>query len=696
MFSWASYRFVRLSLAFILGIFIAYRWPGLRHLVFDFFLYACLVLGLLYFFLKPKRMRRFRPLIGMLCLLIFFLAGYTRYSQSVRKHDPLHLYHVTETPTFYRSIIIEPEREKPNKNQVLAKIQAIKVAGQWKVAKGKVLFTYKREELKFSYGDQLIIKGGPRFIPSPSNPHAFNYQQFMSFQQVWHQHFLTSDKVLVLGNFPPSRFMNYIYRLRSSVIGVFREHIKGEEAFQVVKAMVIGVREGLSIELKDSYSISGTMHILAVSGLHVGILYSIIYAIFGGITRRSRGRGLFYILAIFLLWIYAILTGLSPSVFRATVMLTLVIIGQARQQGGSFFNSLAMAALLLLLYNPSSLFQVGFQFSFLAVSGIVFFQPKIFPLLKFEGVLLNWAWKLMTVSFSAQLMILPLSIYYFHFLPVYFLFANLIAIPAAIGILWLGLILLSCSFLYSLAGFLGVLLEGIVLFLNTSMRWIRALPASHVDELYLDEWQVLVIYTLGLTLILCFIFRNLTFLKLAFLISLFFSGYTFNQKKKQNQQQKLVFYDTNESILLDLIEGRRSLLVTDTSSESLNLFYDVFPNWVASGVKSEILPMGQEGKVDRLIGALDLVVWKNKRIIFFSRPSKKDMTLTKPVAVDYVVIRNNSLTHLEPVIKNFEFDLLIIDSTNKKYIGKKLEMEAEKFNLPFYSTKSSGALIVDL
>ena len=262
------------------------------------------------------------------------------------------------------------------------------------------------------------------------------------------------------------------------------------DASSVVAAMTLGDKSALTQDLKETYAVTGASHILALSGLHLGIIYSLLMLLFGGRNRSSISFSLFTLLGI---WAYVFLVGMPTSVVRAAVMLTVYALLSQGHRDKMFVNTLAFTAIVLLMLHPLSLFDVGFQMSFMAVFSILVWVPllmSVFPSDYLQShCAVRWLWAQATVSCAAQIGVAPLIAYYFGRFSTYFLFTNFIVVPAATLILWLSLVVL-------IVPSLAYILLYVVGLLNTVLSRMALLPGASIDGLHPSLIQVAMIYVI--------------------------------------------------------------------------------------------------------------------------------------------------------------------------------------------------------
>ncbi|MGK0329613.1 MAG: competence protein ComEC, partial [Polaribacter sp.] len=275
----------------------------------------------------------------------------------------------------------------------------------------------------------------------PLNPHQFDYKLYIAKQGIYQQLFLEKSDYKNVG-FDGFSLIGFSANFRDKIeVALSKYHFQTNE-LGVINALLLGQRQDISKDLITDYSKAGAIHILAVSGLHVGIILLILSFIFKPVERFKNGKFIKSILIILTLWMFAFIAGLSPSVVRAVTMFTFLAIGNAFQRKKVTEFSLIASVFFLLLVQPLFLFDVGFQLSYLAVFGIVWIQPKLYKIYAPTYQIENKIWQLITVSIAAQIGVLPLSLYYFHQFPGLFMLSNLIIIPCLGTILIGGIVMI--------------------------------------------------------------------------------------------------------------------------------------------------------------------------------------------------------------------------------------------------------------
>src|SRR5690606_7061175 len=312
-------------------------------------------------------------------------------------------------------------------------------------ATGEVII-YHQLQKNLEPGEVMWVQGNPSAIPPPYNPHEFDYRRFLANQQIFHSHFVGA-KLTKVGMVNHQPINNLVLLLRAFVLEKIDGHITTPHSNQIAKALLLGQNKNLEKEVSEAYITAGTMHVLAVSGLHVGIIYGFFFLFIKPYQLPGRKRALYLSLIIIIIWIYALITGMSPSVLRAATMFSLMALAQMKSRSPSIYNSLALSALILLVFDPFILYSVGFQLSYMAVLGIVLLQPKIVGWWEPDNRIFRYLWEITTVGIAAQLATFPISVHYFHVFPTYFIISNLVAIPGAFLVMACGIPFMLFSFI---------------------------------------------------------------------------------------------------------------------------------------------------------------------------------------------------------------------------------------------------------
>ncbi len=347
------------------------------------------------------------------------------------------------------------------------------------------------------WGDRLLVQGVLQPLAGPTNPAAFDFRQYMRWQNVHYRLWAAAGEWQKVSDGSGWSLRRQAMQVRAHLLARLARWFDSEEAFGVAAALILGYREALDPEVRAAYADAGAMHILAVSGLHVGLIMGLCYLLLNRIFffRTWRGRWPRALILLSVLWGFALLTGLSPSVSRAATMFSFFILARLFAREVFVWNILAASAFILLAIDPFLLMQPGFQLSYLALAGILAFQPLLEKLWQPTHPALRHGWGLLALSIAAQAGTAPVSMYYFHQFPLLFAVSGLAAVPGAFVLLCLGLAALGCELVWPGAGWpFGKMLAWCTQGLNELMAWLQALPASTVHHIWLQPHALWLAY----------------------------------------------------------------------------------------------------------------------------------------------------------------------------------------------------------
>lgn len=408
---WKSIPLLQFALPFILGVLFYDSYSFFCNLLFV----SSFVILLFLVFYVTKLTYKFRWVFGLLLhFFVFQLAIILSHFSFSENRTDYFLNYVNENSIFLIEIIEAPQN-KDNSLQLLAQVSAV---DQIKT-RGKILIYCKKENSdSLKKGGILLVNKKPLRFDSPKNPNQFDFGIFLKQKNIDHYLFLEQGNYEIVGHTKSNFFLNKIYDLRIRLLLSLKNTKLSDDEYGFASAILLGDRSELSYQMKSAFSATGSMHFLAVSGLHVGIIYLFIAFLFP--FRQNRILAFLSLSLILLfLWTYALLCGMSVSVVRAVLMLSFVSIAKYLNKNSTVINTILLSAFILLLINPYSLFDVGFQLSYVAVIGIVLIYPKLYALISPGYTITDWVWKVFCLSLSAQIATAGLSIYYFHQFPNY-------------------------------------------------------------------------------------------------------------------------------------------------------------------------------------------------------------------------------------------------------------------------------------
>lgn len=485
-----------------------------------------------------------------------------------------------------RVVDIPKVREKTIK--VVLAVECLYVDTQAIALDGDLLayFTPDSDSKELSLGQQVILKNKLQLVPGPQNPEEFNYRRYLATHNIHYQVFLKPQQWATLPEKPSFSVFATAMDIRDWCISILRRTALSKEQLAVASALILGYRSDLDVEMTQAYATAGAMHVLAVSGLHVGLIFLVFSKLFGPLAAMRHGKVLKAILLLAVIWSYAMLTGLSSSVLRAAWMFSFIVLGQTSNRHTSIYNTIAASAIILILYKPTIIMDVSFQLSYLAVVGIIYLQPKIYHLLYVKNSLLDKLWALTTVSIAAQVATFPLGFLYFHQFPNYFLISNILVIPLATMILYCGLAVLLSSFIPFATLALGYVLSFVTGFLNGSVRWIEDLPHSLTEGVFISAFECLLLYATVVAIVWWMQFWKPLALKFAIFLAILLAGIQFSEALHRHTQEKIVVYRVPPYTAIDFISGANHVFLADSAcaTNAKKLSYHIESNWRKNGL----------------------------------------------------------------------------------------------------------------
>ena len=418
-------------------------------------------------------------------------------------------------------------------------------------------------------GDRFIFQGRISPLQFPVNPGGFDYNTFLRRKGISGIVYCNHSDIEIAESSRKHRIRRLATISRQKLLLRLNDYAPTQELYAIAAALLIGYDDDLSGESRDDFSRAGAMHILCVSGLHVGIIFLILNIVLKQILRKKSLRWIRYILLLSGLWSYAFITGLSPSVMRATVMLTFVVTGNELERFTSVYNSIAASALLLLFINPMLLFSIGFQLSYAAVIAIIALQKPIAALITPKNKILRRSWEILAVSIAAQAGTFALAAYYFHSFPTLFLITNLVVIPLASLILYSGIIYLAVSWIPVVNSFVGTAFYFLIDVLRRFTGAVAVVPHSAIQNINLSAVQavfIVIIIISATYLIYKGIYKKLIFITLP-LIALILSFFI-KQAFFSNQSRVVVYSDYRE-LVVEMFSGSDAipLYVSDSTKD---------------------------------------------------------------------------------------------------------------------------------
>ena len=684
---WKEAPFIRIVIPFSIGIAVAnlvYFDSFFNWLIFLCSASCLISLHLSSLFIKYK----FRWLAGVFIHLIFFSGGLLIASFADDGRNKNSLLNIYSPGDYLKVTIEEPLIAKDHSFKALASVdQVIKNDSNIKCFGDVILYFPKDSNFrKPRCGSSLVFSKSLQPIRSSGNPGAFDYKTYCARQGIHYSAYLAEKDYRIIPGTKDIFLKNLVFQTRETVLNIITKYIPGPTEAGFAEALLIGYREDLDKSLVESYANTGVVHIIAISGLHLGIIYWLLNILLTPVGRIGHAKWIKALLILLGLWCFTFIAGAGPSVLRSALMFSFIVLGQALSKKASIYNTLAASAFLLLCIDPYWLFDVGFQLSYAAVLSIVIFFRNIYNLLYFENKIVDFLWKLNAVTISAQILTVPITIYHFHQIPTYFLLSNLIAIPWSTLILLGEILLCTVSFRPNVAYFIGEIMAWMINFLNTYITNINKLPFSIWDGLTISLPQLVLsfIFVAGMSTFLVLKRKIGLFVSLAsvliFAILHSFALY------EADRQKKIIVYNVSTGPLLEFMEGRSAFAIGDSSLRFLSAanFY-LHPSHTLYRVT------GNTGLKDVLVNG-NLMRFHGKNVLVLDQFQKKSINQK----IDVLILSHNLRITLSGLIAKSKPQLIVADGSNSQARVNRWKKECDALGISFHNVREQGALILDL
>ncbi|CAM3648069.1 ComEC/Rec2 family competence protein [Mucilaginibacter galii] len=566
-------------------------------------------------------------------------------------------------------------------------------------ASGKLLITLVTDSNSHavSYGDLLLVPATYKPVDIPFNPAEFNYKKYLAHQNIYHQSFLNRQEVRLMRSNEGNPIIAWSLTLRQRMVDAIKLYITNTEAAAIASTLLLGYKADLSSDILQAYSKTGTIHVLSVSGAHVAILFVVMAWMLKPLRRNRNGRILNAVLSLLLIWAYAILTGLSPAVCRAAVMLSMVIISKASGRPVHYLNVLAVSAFALLLYNPLLITDVGFQLSYLAVFGLIALQPILYEQFEFKNKWADKLWKLCSLSIAAQLITFPLSAYYFHQFPVYFLVSNLLIIVPAEVIVIVGMTFLLSTLVTTLAPLsklLAYVLEHLILLMNKALVFIEHLPYASISKIWISTTEHLLLYLIIIAAVYFLAYKKAWQLHLTLAFVLVLCCSLSWKAIGQQSTNHTVFFNVRKNSAVLFQTGHRAVVVTDLLPADKNYKYSIQPCLDSLSADSVIICNPQQNlQTSYFKKQLNLIRFLDKSVVLFN-PSLQNIVLPQKIQVDYLFFTHNPHSKLAFILKNYAVKHLVVDANNSNQRINNIDYEADSLHLKINILKRNKSFIL--
>jgi competence protein ComEC len=592
---------------------------------------------------------------------------------------------------YFTVMVTEPPVKTKSGYRVKTVVQNQQIEGVWHGCRGNLLLYIHDSSGTFnaSRNDILLVKCKPISIPPAMNPNAFDYRKYLESKGINYQSFLESHAIYTLEKSYNFSIFRLADQLRTHLLNNLETHLSGRDQLGVAGALLLGYEEWLDPELESQYSAAGVLHILCVSGMHVGLVYIIFSWLLQWMSFRKWMKKLRFPILIAFVWFYAMLTGLSPSVIRAATMLSFVIAGQWLDKNSNIYNSLCASCVMMFTFDPYLIVSAGFQLSFLAVCGIVTFHKLIFPLWSAPNNFLHKVWELISISISAQLTTFPLSLLLFHQFPNYFIVANLILIPLSTLVMYCGIGLMVFGWIPYLGKFLGIITANSIDLLNYLVVFISKLPGSLTENVSINFTEALLIYLIMLSFTVWLLVKTRTWLfTFQVVVIIFLSSRIFNYNDSSKSNIFTVYSMKNGS-LYAVIQNKKAQIFAEADSKASQWSYALSGHFNKNMVTDTSVFWLQPNMIVNLPNQKITLVknWKRN----FS-PAQE----LRGEKINLLVLSGKIEVKADTILKYFNTENIVFDSGFLPNSFNNLKAALLKKGINVYEVKKEGAFICEL
>tara|TARA_R100000935_G_scaffold58757_1_gene97602 strand:+ start:39245 stop:41302 length:2058 start_codon:yes stop_codon:yes gene_type:complete len=616
------------------------------------------------------------PIFGVLVYLFFFLLGFTNHSVRLPGSQPNHFTQVISSKENKLLLQLKVTEElKPDlyNSKYIASVQTINGG----TSKGNILLQVRKDSLPpvLLVDDVFLVSGNIQPVPEPKNPHQFNYAAYMKTVGVYGQ-LLCKHRAILSSEKGKTTLVGFSEHIRNHLITKLKSTPLQTNERSILQALVLGQRRDIDKALYNDYAAAGAIHILAVSGLHVGILYFILLSLFKPLTYLKYGSLLRSFLIVIVLWCFAILAGLSPSVVRAVTMFSFFTFATAIKRPTNSFNTLFLSFFLLLLMRPNWLFHVGFQLSYLAVFSILWIQPKLYKLYQPKFYLDRLFWGIITVTIVAQLGIIPLSLYYFHQFPGLFFVTNIVILPVLGILLAGGLLLVVLAACNALPDFFTETYTYCLTLLNSFVSWVAGQDAFLFQDIPFSKLMVAGSYVLLIRLVL--LWKQYTYRRLLYCLTSISILITLLiwEKKKSGYAEMVIFNKSRSTLIGSKENSHLTVFKSDTAFSETSARYPIKGYKTATAVTS----------------------YSEKTLPKYFKFQQKSILVLDSLAISPIQSEVNILlltyspkVNLERLIDSIKPQQIIADASNYTSYVNRWRETCKKKKLPFHHTGTKGA-----
>ncbi len=685
---WNKAPFLRFIFLFLFGILSYYC---LNDKIF--FLHAVLFISSLLFVLgfskiSISKQQQFYYTKGISIQLLLYCFAYLICHFHSSKNNKNHYLHQYKNYTHAKIKLNENPIEKEKTVKATVEIISLLNNNIHKSCEGLIIVYFAKNELSFNLkkNDEIIIPINFNEIKNRGNPGEFDYKNFCVNKNIFHQQFLKQNEWKKTGH-TPVFIISYFDNFSEKILTLIEKYIPKKENYAISKALLIGYRDEIDSDTYQAFANTGLVHLIAISGMHLGIFYLGILKLILQLNYFKKRRKLATIIALLFMWSFALLTSLPASILRSGIMFSALAISQFIERKVSSINVLSFTAFILLLIKPLWLFDVGFQLSFLAVLGILIFYKPIYNKLKHSNKIIDFFIQLTSVSLAAQIFTFPISIYFFHQMPLLFLITNLVAIPLVSILLYCLIFLIVVSPIPYLAIITGKIISFLLEFLIQLITFFNSFSFVSWQQIHCTVFQTILLYALVFFLAIFIFYKNKSALILSICSAIIFVFISISFKINTTTTNQFIVLNSFASPII-IQKGNKANLLSDSNLiiDKKFITYALKPCETIFGFTTTSKPLFSKTE-NNYFSLFQL----NNQIVLQIKNWKA--LSTSKLKADYVIFSDKNLPEPLWIKEHIEAKQLIIDNNFPLWKIAKSKIDFSNLHLPIHFTAKDGAFV---
>lgn len=669
-----DFPLAKITISFLFGILVSYYCLSSIQVSF-ISLGICAVLFCISFFLSKKNKKN-NLIFGISSAFISFSTGISVlliHTDTFDKTNYTHSKTAFEKPQFITFTLREKLKSNDYNDRYVGLINTINN----KIYSGKIIVNIQKDSAQnpLIIGNIIKVKTALQRTSSSKNPNQFDYAKYLADKQIYAQVYCKKSEIKISQTIKKDIWY-YSGRLHATILKNLESAHFNKDEMNVALALILGQQQEISADIIKDYQYSGATHVLSVSGLHVGFIMLFIMFVLKPVPNTRKGSAIKLFSILISLAGFAVISGLSPSVLRSVVMFSFVAIGNHLRRSGNIYHTLLVSILLILLFEPYFLFDVGFQLSYLALFFIVWLQPILKKIWSPKNKISIYIWDALTVSFAAQIGTLPLCLYYFHQFPGLFFVTNIIILPVLSFIMIAGIIVMIFAVFKSPPEILVYLFEKSIFILNQMIHYVASFESFVIQDISFNFYYLVTLYFVIISAIiwskkpsyskLIAVFVSIILLQLSFI-------YT---KKETADQKELIVYNTKKSTLISKRFGSNITLFTNDTTGDKSSKNNAFNSYLVGNFS--VLNKSQQIR--------NVLFFNGKKISIIDSTGVYE----NKIQPDILILTQSPKINMDRILIELRPKIIIADGTNTYAIQKKWKLSCEKKNIPFHATAEKG------